>query len=74
MQKCSPCYLPGDGAAGPPEDLGAHAEADLPVAGVDVGGLVAGEHGAAVDVGLAVQESEAAPVLHVEDCSHLMCW
>ena len=74
MQKCSPCYLPGDGAAGPPEDLGAHAEADLPVARVDVGGLVAGEHGAAVDVGLAVQESEAAPVLHVEDCSHLMCW
>ena len=74
MPKFPQCHLPGDGAAGAPEDLGAHTQADLPVAGVDVGGLVAGEHGAAVDVGLAVQESEAAPVLHVEDCSHLMCW
>ena len=71
MQKCSPCYLPGDGAACAPEDLGAHAEADLPVAGVDVGGLVAGQHGAAVDVGLAVQHREPRPVLYIQNHTDL---
>ena len=71
MQKCSPCYLPGDGAACAPEDLGAHSEADLPVAGVDVGGLVAGQHGAAVDVGLAVQHGEPRPVLYIQNHADL---
>ena len=71
MPKFPQSHLPGDGAAGAPEDLCAHTQADLPVAGVDVGGLVAGEHGAAVDVGLAVQQGEPAPVLHVENSSHL---
>ena len=65
MPKFSLSHLPGDGAAGAPEDLGAHSEADLPVAGVDVGGLVAGEHGAAVDVCLAVQHREPRPVLYI---------
>ena len=71
MPKFSQSHLPGDGAAGAPEDLGAHSEADLPVAGVDVGGLVAGEHGAAVDVGLAVQHREARPVLYIQNHADL---
>ena len=64
-------YLPGHCPTGPAEDLGADGQHDLPVAGVDVGGLVAGQHRAAVDVGLAVQQGEPAPVLHVENSSHL---
>ena len=71
MPKFSLCHLPGDGTAGAPEDVGAHSEADLPVAGVDVGGLVLGQHGSTVDVSLTVQQGESAPVLHVENGSHL---
>ena len=63
--------LPGNGATGSPEYLCADPQHDLPVAGVDVGGLVAGQDGATVDVGLAVQQGEPAPVLHVQDGSHL---
>ena len=39
----------------------------LPVAGVHVGGGELLEHGAAVDVCLAVQQGVARPVLHIED-------
>ena len=39
----------------------------LPVAGVHVGGGELLEHGAAVDVCLAVQHGVARPVLHIED-------
>ena len=39
----------------------------LPVAGVHVGGGELLEHGAAVDVSLAVQHGVARPVLHIED-------
>ena len=64
-------YLPGHCPTGPAEDLGADGQHDLPVAGVDVGGLVAGEHGAAVDVCLAVQHREARPVLNIQNHADL---
>ena len=44
----------------------------LPVAGVHVGGGELLEHGAAVDVGLAVQHGVARPVLNIEDHPHLL--
>ena len=66
--------LPGDCATSSSKYLRPHPQHDLPVAGVDVGGLVAGQDGATVDVSLAVQQGEPAPVLHVEDGSHLAGW
>ena len=63
--------LPRDRATGPSEYLRPHPEHDLPVAWVDVGSLVAGQDRTTVDVSLAVQQGEPAPVLHVENGSHL---
>ena len=66
-----PSHLPRYCATCTTKDLCSNPKHHLPVARVDVGGLELLQHCPTVDVSLTVQHSVPAPVLNIQDDSHL---